>query len=87
MIATADTTIEIPTIPGQEIHASALGTFGGATVTLQTYVDGAYYAVPDGVFTAAFEVVRTNGKGTLSRLVVTGSTGTTSLSLNLASIP
>lgn len=87
MIVTSDTNIELPTLPGRDYQAAGIGTFGGATVALQTYVDGEWRAVPDGSWTASFEIVRTNGDGSALRLVTTSTSGTTSISLNLTEIP
>lgn len=87
MIITTDTNLEIPTLPGRAYQAAGLGTWDGATVTLQTYVDGAWRAVPDGAFTADFEIVRDNGPGTALRLVSTDTDTNTSLSLSLTELP
>lgn len=87
MIFTANGNLEIPTAPGREYQASGLGTWNGATVTLQTYVDDAWRDVPDASWTADFEIVRTNGDGSACRLVVTSAGASTSLSLNLTELP
>lgn len=87
MIVTTNTNIELPTLPGRDYHAAGIGTFDGATVTLETYVDGAWRAVPDGSWTTSFEIVRTNGDGTAMRLVTTSAGAATSLSLNLTELP
>lgn len=87
MILDSDTSLAIPTLPGEETYISALGTWDGATVTVETYVDGAWRAVPDGEFTADFEIVRTNGPGTQLRAVVSSAGGSTSLAVNLTNLP
>lgn len=88
MILTAsNATVTIPTLPGEETYISALGTWNGATVTVQSYVDGAWRAVPDGAFTADFEIVRTNGPGTQLRALLTSAGGSTSLAVNLTNLP
>lgn len=86
MIVATNTSIEIPTAPGRDYQISGIGTWGGATVTLYTYSDDAWRAVPSGAWTADFEIVRTNGDGTQMRLTVTGA-GSTSLALNLTEVP
>lgn len=85
--STGDTNVECPVIPGEETHISALGTFGGATVTVQALVDGDWRDVPDGSFSAAFEIVRVNGDSSRIRAAVTGVTSTTDLAVNLTSLP
>jgi len=87
MLATTDTNLEIPTLPGKDYHAAALGTWNGALVTLQTYVDGAWRTVPDGAWTEDFEVVRSNGPGTAARLVLSTAGDDTSLALTLTELP
>ena len=87
MLASSNIFLESPTLPGRDYQAAALGTWGGATVTLLTYADGAWRAVPDGVYTADFEIVRTNGPGSAARLAVTNSTGATSLALAITELP
>lgn len=79
--------VECPVIPGEETHISALGAFDGATVTIQALVDGAWFTVPDGVFTAAFEIVRVNGDSTRIRAAVTDVGANTSIAVNLTSLP
>ncbi len=86
MIATTNTTLEAPALDGRDYQVSALGTWNGATVTLQAYQDGEWRPVPDGAFTADFEVVRTNGPARLLRLVVTNAGGSTNLSLNITEV-
>lgn len=84
---TGDTNVECPVIPGEETHISALGTFDGATVTIQALVDGEWFDVPDGAFTEAFEIVRVNGDSTRIRAAVTDVGSSTSIAVNLTSLP
>lgn len=88
-VTTASTyhAFEIPTLPGEETHAAGLGTFAGATVTLETFVDGEWHAVPDGEFEEPFEIVRVNGPGTHLRLSVSDVGAETDLSVTLTSLP
>lgn len=86
MIATTNTSTTIPTSPGRLYQAAGIGTYDGATVTMDTYVDGDWYPVPDGQWTESFEVVRANGDGTQLRLTITGAGASTSISLNLTEI-
>jgi hypothetical protein len=83
IITTPDTNIETPSLPGREYQFSALGTWGGATAVIEAFQDGDWRAVPDGSFTANFEVIRVNGPATSLRIKVTGTSGTTSLSVNI----
>lgn len=87
MILTANGNLDIPVSAGCDIQLSGLGTWNGATVTLYTYVDEAWRAVPDGAFTADFTKVWTNGDGSSARLALTSAGGSTSLSVNLTEIP
>jgi len=87
MILTSAGNVTISTIPGRDYHASGLGTWNGATVVLQTLLDGAWHTVPDGSWTEDFEIVRTNGAGGKCRLVLSGEGASTSLSLNLIQLP
>jgi hypothetical protein len=87
MLITENDTLEIPTLPGEETHIAAIGTWDGATATLESYVDGGWRAVPDVAFTADFEIVRTNGPGTQLRLVIASAGASTSLSANLTNLP
>lgn len=82
-----DTEVECPVVPGEETHISALGTFDGATVTIQALVDGQWFDVPDGEFTAAFEIVRVNGDSTRIRAAVSDVGAATSIAVNLTSLP
>lgn len=86
MLLTTNTALTIPTLPGRLYQCSGLGTWGGATVTLQSYVDGAYRPLPNGTFTEDFEIVRVNNGGTELRAAVTGASGTTSLSITLSEV-
>jgi len=86
-LLTTNTSLEIPTMPGKDYQVSGLGTWNGATVTLYTYSDDAWRAVPSGSWTADFEIVRTNGDGTALRLTITSAGGSTSLALNLTECP
>lgn len=83
MLVTTNTSVTIPTSPGRSYQCAGLGTWGGATITLESFVDGAWRAVPDGTFTANFEIVRVNNAGTEMRAVSTGTTGPTALSVSL----
>jgi hypothetical protein len=87
MIITTNTNVEIPTLPGREYQVSGLGTWDGATVTLQTFADGAWRAVPDGTYSADFGAVYTNGAGTELRLAVTNAGDETALSVTLTELP
>jgi hypothetical protein len=79
--------IAIPTLPGEETHIAALGDFDGATVTVETFVDGDWWTVPDGVITTATELVRVNGDGSELRATVSDVGASTNLSVNLTNIP
>jgi hypothetical protein len=87
MIATTNSSIDFPTKPGMDYQISGIGTWNGATVTLYTYSDDAWRAVPSGAWTADFEIVRTNGDGTQARLTITSAGGSTSLALNCTEVP
>jgi hypothetical protein len=86
MLLTTNTPLTIPTLPGRLYQCSGLGTWGGATVTLQSYVDGAYRPLPQGSFTEDFEIVRVNNGGTELRAAVTGATATTAISVTLSEV-
>lgn len=87
MLITSNTSVEIPTRPGRSYQISGLGTYGGATVTLQTFQDGAWRDVPSAAWGGSFAQVWTNGGGTSARLAVSSSSGTTSISCCLAETP
>lgn len=86
LLTTTTPTATIPTLPGRLYQCSGLGTWGGATLTLQSYVDGAYRPLPQGTFTEDFEIVRVNNGGTELRAVLTGATGTSSISVTLSEV-
>ena len=86
IVVTSNTNVTIPTLRGYTYKAAGLGTWGGATVTLQTYVDSTWTNIPNAAYTADFEMVRTNAGGREMRAVVTGSSGTTSISVSLAEV-
>ncbi len=87
MLATTNTTLDIPTTPGGFYNASALGVFDGATVTLKTFCDDDWRDVPGGTWTEPFSVLVNNGKGTEARLVLTGAAAATEIALNLTEAP
>jgi len=87
LLTESATAVTIPTLPGEETYISALGTWDGATITVESYVDGAWRAVPDGEFTADFEIVRTNGPGTQLRAVLSDAGASTELAVNLTNLP
>jgi hypothetical protein len=86
MLATTNSTYEVPALHGRDSQISALGTWDGATVTLEAYQDGAWRPVPNGAYTDDFEIVRTNGPATRLRLVVTDADTSTALSLNITEV-
>lgn len=88
MIATEDTDIlTSPALPGRDYQVSGLGTWDGATVTLQAFVDGEWRDIPDGAWTADFEIVRTNNAAAEIRLVPSETGSGTSLSLTISEVP
>lgn len=85
VLVTSDTSVTVPTLPGYSYHCSAVGNWGGATVILQTNVDGGWRALPGNAMTDDFEVVHVASAREM-RALVSGSSGSTSLSLAWAEI-
>ena len=85
VVVTSDTSINVPTLPGYSYQCQALGTWGGATVTLQAYVGDTWRALPGGVYTSDFEAVNLASSREM-RAVVSGASGATSLTVTWAEV-
>jgi hypothetical protein len=83
VLVTTDQNVTIPTLPGYKYQANATGTWGGATVTLQHFVDGAWRDIPGGVHSGNFATNHIAPPGRTMRAVVSGTSGSTSLSVTL----
>ena len=85
IVVTSDTSVNVPTLPGYSYKLQVLGTWGGATVTLQAYVGDSWRALPNGAHTANFEGVQLAASREM-RALVTGASGSTSLSITWAEV-
>jgi len=72
--------------PGEALTVAALGTFDGATVTFQAFIDAAWRAIPNAAFTASGAVVIDIPATQALRAALTDAGASTSISITLANV-